>query len=155
MEYSFDQFIWEVTNEAIMLRENATKEELAKLDFKHLDTMSQWGCIYGQTTGDCFSQRAAELIQLCCPRYFHKGAVNHFNDFHNVATNANGTAVVNFKKSRTGIDRNKKYYSAIEAYITLPTAKNRNLIAYLRGQAETLTFILINAAKCQAEVFNF
>ena len=31
-----------------------------------------------------------------------------------------------------------KYISAMEAYIMLPEAKNANLIAFLRGETETL-----------------
>lgn len=143
IKYGADQFIWEVINEAIALRKHATKEERGRLDFSKLRVMSQWECIYGQITGDCFSRRAAELIALCCTRYFHSGAVRHGNYMGQVIDNANGTKKpIDFISTRSGNALGYKYYSAIEAYITLPDAKNKNLIAYLRGEAETLNLYI-------------
>lgn len=53
--------------EAAKLKENATKEELAKLDFDTFSSSSPDECIYGQVTGSCDSRRAHALIRKCAP----------------------------------------------------------------------------------------
>lgn len=139
MHYDKDQFIWEVTNEAVMLRKHATKEELNRLCITFLNPTSQWTCIYGLTTGDCFSPRATELITLCCPRFFKPGAITRENDLDNVFYNTNGTNAKEFKDVTTGRrNYDNLLFSAIEIYITLPEAKKENLVAYLRGETKKL-----------------
>lgn len=59
-----------VKKEAANLKKNATKEELAKLDFDRLDGDSPYSCMYGQMTGHCYSNRASELIFNCCERVY-------------------------------------------------------------------------------------
>ena len=136
--YDKDRFIWEVTNEAIALRENATRDELNKLSLAVLNPMTEYGCIYGQMTGSCFSEKASDLIVQCCPRYFRSYAVTQYNHFGNVINNANGTKVVNFKNARKKSSKEDRHFSAIEVYITLPNAKLKNLVSYLRKETDKL-----------------
>ena len=55
------EFIQEVMNEINHIKENATAEEIAKLDFSDFYPHSHSNCIYGQMTGDCSSLRAKTL----------------------------------------------------------------------------------------------
>lgn len=59
------------TEEAVKLKEHATKEELGKLNLKRLDPRISNTCIYGQMTGYCSGQRANELIMLCANRVYN------------------------------------------------------------------------------------
>lgn len=143
-EFGYDehQFIWEVINEAVALRQHATRAELASLDFGSFDPMWPSSCIYGQATGTCFGKRASQLISLCCPRYFHSGAIIRDNTLNTIVRNVNGTEVPNLEQIRANgrkfFSNTTMYYSAIEAYIVMRGAKNKNLIAYLRGETEEL-----------------
>lgn len=138
MTYTFDDLKADVKKEAEALRVHATKEEREKLDFSNLDPASRIGCIYGGMTGDCDSFRAIQLISKCACRYI---ADNSFSEirhegFERIAENVNGKIVEDLINQRHGAD--VAHYSAIEAYILLPEAKNANLIAYLRGETENL-----------------
>ena len=136
--YTFEQLKEDVRKEAEALRKEATKEELARLNFKSLEPETRVGCIYGRMTGDCDSSRAIELISRCACRFI---ADNNFSDirydgFERISRYVNGAKVPDLinKRHRSEVS----HYSAIEAYILLPEANNANLIAYLRGETETL-----------------
>lgn len=58
------------TEEAIKLKEHATKEELARLNLFLLNPYSPKDCIYGQMTGNCNSKRAQLLIMECAERVY-------------------------------------------------------------------------------------
>lgn len=66
MESGTKGYFDRVLNEINLLKQNATKEELSQLNFETLNPDNGRLCIYGQITGDCFSNRAFELIQTCC-----------------------------------------------------------------------------------------
>jgi hypothetical protein len=130
--YTFEQLKEDVRKEAEALRVHATKEELAKLNYSHLDTTDRRYCVYGQMTGNCYSQRSAELINNC--------AITHFKELPDT-----------MEEMIIGVTEKPKYFldtridpwlqstfSAIEAYILLPKANSANLISYLRGETETL-----------------
>lgn len=140
MSYTFKDLKQDVAAEAKALREHATKEELKNLNFYDFNKWGRSSCIYGLATGDCHSERAAILINKCALRFF----VNkHFTQimyegFEGVARRVNGKRVKNFILERSADNMDEKHFSAIEAYILLPEAKNANLIAYLKGQSETL-----------------
>lgn len=51
------------------LRKLLTQEEKSKLNFSYLDYDSKERCIYGQTTGNCNSERAKELIKKACKKF--------------------------------------------------------------------------------------
>lgn len=116
--YTFDQLKEDVRKEAEALRIHATKEEREKLDIETLDPSNIYTCVYGMCTGDCESPRASKLIKKCAPIFIssesdpdHMKTVKEFRSYH---------------------------WSPIEYYIGYPEARNANLIAYLRGETETL-----------------
>jgi len=139
--YTFEQLKEDVRKEAEALRIHATKEERERLKIEKLNPTHMDYCIYGQMTGNCFSERAAILIDMCCSRFFKNDAMPGIfspeKSLDRVLRNVNGTSVHEFVKERVGVSEDA-HYSAIEAYILLPDAKNANLISYLRGETETL-----------------
>jgi len=140
MSYTFEQLKDDVRKEAEALRVHATVEELSRINFDDFNYRGRFSCIYGLATFDCHSKRAAELIQKCTPRYFkNKGLTDiRLEGFEGITKRVNGVKVKGFVLSRTSEDIESKHYSAIEAYILLPEANNASLIAYLRGETETL-----------------
>ena len=136
--YTFEQLKEDVRKEAEALKVHATSEERAKLDANLLDPTTRTGCIYGGIADHCDSPRAIELISKCACQYF---VDNNFSDiqydgFERISKHVNGTTVGNLEYKRHNSDAT--HYSAIEAYILLPEANNANLIAFLRGETETL-----------------
>jgi hypothetical protein len=139
MTYTFDQLKEDVKKEAEALRVHATKEELGSLNLDQLFPESIYKCIYGLMTGNCSSVRAAMLINTCACRYVKDACLTEIQEqgFERIQKKVNGANVVNFVKERTE-GPYTRHYSAIEAYILLPEARNENLIAYLKGETETL-----------------
>jgi hypothetical protein len=134
--YTKEKFLEDVAKEARLLKKEATKPELKKLDFTSLDPSSKYFCVYGQMTGNCKSDRAATLIQSCCKRFIKNddnigGGMRYVNKY------ANG------RKLKTSVMEDRKFtikhFSSIETYILQPWAKNRNLLAYLKDETKTLT----------------
>lgn len=54
-----------VLEEATLLKQHATPEEIELLDIDELNPSQPSNCIYGQMTGSCFSPRAHELLFKC------------------------------------------------------------------------------------------
>lgn len=117
MTYTFEQLKEDVRKEAEALRVHATSEERAKLDMELLDPEHVCKCVYGLMCGECDNKRAIELIDHCAPGYY-------------------ALEDDEFVPSDKGVISNR--WSPIEVYIKLPEARNANLIAYLRGETETL-----------------
>jgi len=120
-----------VIDEARLLKETATKAELDRLSInvKHLNPDSPTKCIYGQMTGDCETQRATDLIKLCCQKVYEVKTRTH------VITKSvlNGSP-----KDKT----REQFFSPIEVYIFVAQDKLdklQNLLSYLKGKKETLT----------------
>jgi hypothetical protein len=141
MSYTFEQLKEDVRKEAEALKIHATKEERERLNFRSLKPSNTGMCIYGQMTDDCYSDRAAALIQKSCVRYFkHDVMPSSWNpriSMCDIREHVNGKKVKGFRKDRATRNINP-HFSAIEAYILLPQAKNANLISFLRGETETL-----------------
>ena len=137
--YTFDQLKEDVRKEAEALRVHATKEELGRLNLSLFNPRCTGGCIYGLMTSDCHSVRAVDLIQSCCVQYFKNKGFTSIADegFEGVVSRLNGKVVDDLFATRVDVTT-PQHYSAIEAYILLPEARNANLIAYLRGEIETL-----------------
>lgn len=140
-QYTVEQFLEDVKKEARALRENATKEEIGLLDREEFDPSDLNNCIYGQMTGDCQSERAAELIHLCCPRYFENNQNIVYESIEgplsetNVEKIAGIDSAAELRDCRTGW---LTYLSAVEAYIMTPEANTEGLISYLKGESDTL-----------------
>lgn len=111
-----------VLTEANNLLIYATKEERDKLDFSLLDGQDPWLCIYGQMTGYCNGDRAFELVKLCGIPY--------------------SESIIILKRATSFIEfgqlRYQRNFTAIELYINRKGAKNEELIAYLKGETDTL-----------------
>lgn len=118
-----------VREEAARLREYATPEELSRLDFDQFAPTIPTMCIYGQTTGDCFSPRATTLLNKCA-RPFSK-AVREYEPNGKKRFDKNVRNLLAVKDGHA-------YFSPIEFYIAQPDAKNKQLIAYLKGKRNTL-----------------
>lgn len=137
MQYTKKQFIEDVKKEAAAIRRNAAPDELNNLNIKEFNPLNEEECIYGQMTGNCRSIRAVDLITKCCKRFFKNEVFGEFDDCKSDVefSEALGTCV-NGKKSETPYSL--EYISSIEAYIALPTANTKNLIAYLKGETNDL-----------------
>lgn len=139
-QYTVEQFLEDVRQEAQALRENATKEELAKLNFDKLRPSRPSGCIYGLMTGHCDSRRGTELIFICCPRYVNNPQ-SKCTPLKNLVEHVNGSKIKGVESADDFYDhRERGFYhlSAIEAYIMSPEGNNENLISYLKGEIDTL-----------------
>lgn len=119
-----------VTNEAILLKKHATKEEISRLNFDTINPTHNFKCIYGQMTGSCESFRAHELMLLCCKEEVISSMTNQIN------------GKINKGFIRYGI------WSPIEIYITakrtlsefetsLNKAGTKRLIKFLKGETKT------------------
>lgn len=107
----------QVIKEALNLRKYATKEEISKLNINTLNTMESDLCIYGQMTGDCFSERAIELLNKCAKPI----------------SNMCGQYIEPFYKKRKFEYTSDRYFSAIELYINLKGAKKDDLINLIKS----------------------
>jgi hypothetical protein len=139
--YTFEQLKEDVRKEAEALKIHATKEERERLDLSIMEPTNSKLCYYGLMTGNCYSERAAQLIEKCCCSFFDNGAMADLEEENNsieaIQESLIGSKVIGFVKARIS-PGSHTYYSAIEAYILLPEARNDNLISYLRGETETL-----------------
>lgn len=138
MSYTFEQLKEDVRKEAEALRVHATKEERERLDFCKLNPRREDRCIYGQMCQSCHSVRAVSLIQVCTPRFFRDERFTRiaYEGFNGIQKRVNGESVVNFIEDRS--NELIGHFSAIEAYILLPEAKNANLISFLKGETDNL-----------------
>lgn len=115
--YTFEQLKEDVKKEAEALRVHATGEERAELDMELLDPNHTCKCVYGLMCGECDNDRAIELIEHCAPTLFKL-------DGDNIIP-SDRSSIVN-------------RWSPIELYIKQDEANNANLIAYLKGETDTL-----------------
>jgi len=111
------QFLLEVRKELKYLRTHATKTEINRLKIEKLRPTDSSACIYGLMTGDCQSNRAAEL--------YSKG----FYGFHNYACR-----------------RITAEYTALEVYIVEYKEYNvknikhlHHILRYLKGELTRVT----------------
>lgn len=123
-----------VKKEAQKLKLNATKQEIANLNFSTFVPSFKDDCIYGQMTGNCYTKRASNLILKCCENIFAKTPLQ---DMLDVKIDGRPT-----KKKMS--DRDYKYYSPIEIFISFgenrENGNNKMLIDYLKGKRKKLAF---------------
>lgn len=141
--YTYDDLIADVKIEAQKLKAYATKDELQKLNWMRLSPLNAKQCFYGQMTGSCFSQRAAELIENCCERYFKRDALegacieSRNANVDEIIANVNGIQVDGFFNNRTTAAK-PSHYSSIEVYIAMEGANYKSLLAFLKDETQTL-----------------
>jgi hypothetical protein len=139
------QFLADVMHEIELLRLNSTEAERANLNFSQFDPEKPSKCIYGQMTGDCESKRAKELMDISCKRVFNivngpngNGATDLLNKtFSDIKHWING----DYKGQTWNGDgeRTYRYLSALEGYINLNSAKNQDILHYIKGEIKTLS----------------
>lgn len=137
MTYTKKQFLEDVAVEATALKEHATKEELAKLDFSKLQYDSPSGCIYGSMTGWCRNERAIYLIRNCCTKIFNNDVLMGVAESFSGVGREKVIAQHSTDKAPEDLV-NMEYVSSIEAYIYMPEAHTKNLIAFLKGERKDL-----------------
>ena len=120
-----------VMQEASNLRNHATSEEKAKLNFYSLIPDMKSSCIYGQMTGNCNYNRSIELIEISCPRVYEN------NSFNIETAKLNGSPINLSRQS---------YWSPIEIFIIdnrigIKVQNNKRLIEYIKGKTDKLEFI--------------
>ncbi len=119
-----------VKEEAKNLKKNANKEELQRLNFKNLISNDYKYCIYGQITGDCYSDRAEALIRSGCTRVYDAKDTLNLGD-----SKVNG--------NHKSLDRDV-FFSPIEVFIdqgiNQTNGNNEKLIKYLKGKSRILNF---------------
>jgi hypothetical protein len=90
-------------------------------------------------TGVCTSKRAHELISKCCITYIINDTFNPYEVAFEVDVKKRKITTKSLDKAReSDVITRLRYLSAIEAYILLPEANNANLIAFLKGETDTL-----------------
>ena len=127
-----------VTSEAKALKAKSTQDERNRLDFDTFNPETRNGCIFGQMTGDCNSDRANALILKCAKRVY--------NSPDTPTINAIEESVLNGPPRKIDYGyRIYSYFSPIEKFIgqRIPSQKENNkiLIDYLKGETDTLKFI--------------
>ena len=140
--YTIEQFHEEVLQEAKNIKQHATPEEISRLDFETLDPTKLKSCIYGQMTGNCDSYRGIELIEKCAIRFVRDSSISYIRieGFERIQEHISGATVHDlYNKRPSRFDRGDvSHYSTIESYIFLPYANNAGLIAFIKGEAETV-----------------
>ncbi len=125
-----------VIEEAKKLKDNTTLEERYQLNFSTLKTKKRDSCIYGQMTGDCFSERAIELIEASCEKVFNR--IKDENNVRKICGELNGSPK---GKPRTN-SWSPVYWSPIEIFIdeeiNQTNGNNERLVDYLKGNTDTL-----------------
>lgn len=97
------------------IKEKATDEEKARLDFDTFDYGLWYLCVYGQMTGSCFSERAKEL----CPKNFY--------------------SLYSRSYKKGGLCTSlEKYLVRVANKDGSNSEKHRELIEYIKGERETI-----------------
>jgi hypothetical protein len=138
-------FLNDVMHEVEMLRQHATPDEVANLNLATFDPKTIYNCIYGQMTGRCTSNRAKELMDVACIRMVHNPSnycdgMEYYKplDVDDARFNVNGeyNPAEMFNSHFGG--RTFSYMSAIEGYILTENANIEGIMAYLKGETDTL-----------------
>lgn len=127
-----------VIEEAKNLKKFATTEEINKLDAHTLDADSKFDCVYGKMTGNCFSERAKELIVKSCKKVY--ATDGYLSD-----ARLNGSPKGKSRNTEGGRTFGAKtsYWSPIEVFIYTAKVKQdkdspAELIKFLKGEIKTL-----------------
>lgn len=133
------EFLKDVVHEIEMLKLHATEEEKSRLDFDMFDPESVYRCIYGQLTGNCENKRAHTLMDKACKRVWNVQSALGTDillgkNFKEVNNFINGE----YDEQMWGYSRSFTHLSALEGYIALKGAKNKQIIQYIKGEIDTL-----------------
>lgn len=139
-------FLRDVLHEVEMLRQHATPEEIAKLNLENFCPTSKSQCIYGQMTGTCISDRARELMAVACIRCMNLPTTDEIDlqqgriDIDDPEFVINGEYTEQTWKEVSVFNvRNFQTMTVLEAYIITRYANIKGIMAYLKGEADTLS----------------
>ena len=123
-----------VKKEAQKLKKNLTNGEINNLSFENLNSQSRHQCIYGLASGNCYSERAGNLILKCCEKMYAKETME---DILEVKINGKPTEEIIS-------NREFNHFSPIEIFISFPendtNGNNELIINYLKGKTDKLIF---------------
>ncbi len=139
-----EEFLKDVMHEINMLKQHATKEEKKNLNFDSFNPITPKQCIYGQMTGNCYTKRAKELMDLSCIKVMDlEEGVREIEDVsiedEAFAINGKYTGQAWRGDAGTYYDRNYKHLSALEGYICTKNAKTEEILSYIKGEINTLS----------------
>tara|TARA_R110000796_G_scaffold38007_3_gene95994 strand:- start:120 stop:551 length:432 start_codon:yes stop_codon:yes gene_type:complete len=138
MAYNNKTLYKKVVVEAKKLRGLLTTKEKERLKPNTLDPVQRTGCIYGQITGNCDSERAIELIKACTVSWYNY-VIDMEYDSH-PPSSIKAERLFNIKGQHIYDKRN---FSPIELYISTSEfmgdrVMRKSLTDYLKGKSETL-----------------
>ena len=116
------------------IKKYATQQERDKLDIKFFNPKYKDACIYGLMTGNCYNDRAVELIKLCAQYSY---AVNNIGEEYKLLK----------VMPRTGFFYYGNFsprYSLLELYIYKAQIETvERLMAYLKGESEAFEYEVV------------
>lgn len=114
------KFLEEVKKELRTIKRRATPQEKSQLDLSTFNFDDGDHCIYGQMTGDCYSNRAKHLMPKSYSQIFQPSAgVTDLNQR------------VNYKHLAT---KKGKSFTALEIYLFDNKSDHAKIIAYIKGE---------------------
>lgn len=129
-----------VKKEAKNLRQNATEQELERLNLRLLDSNCIKSCVYGQMTGDCLNERANELILRCATKIYDTTEANETNSINVLKDSVLSGGP--YKINKNMHIRVFYYVSPIEKFINIERWENvSKLVKYLKKQTNDLKFV--------------
>lgn len=144
--YSIDKLKTLVIKEATKLKELATPEELKKLRFSNLVSTSSRDCIYGQMTGNCYSNRAGVLITSCAEKVYSVDSDLEYQA-KSIYDKVKPNGKPKLDEDGGRFETEYEWFSPIEVFINYnqwgdgtPVNSGR-LIDFLKGETETLEFL--------------
>lgn len=118
------EFLQEVQAELDTIKTRATKKEIARLNFDNFNHESIRGCIYGQMTGGCNSERALQLQGKKYDEIKMDGEL--FSKEEPISFSKQ-----DFKKG--------DYFTSLEKYLYMVEAPQHDkVIQYLKGEVSTI-----------------
>jgi hypothetical protein len=118
--------------EAKKLRKFAKPKEIERLNEFKLNPNNTTQCIYGQMTGDCYSDRSFELIKKCAERVYKPTKSADYSD-----SRLNGTP----HDLEYSFNRRYEYHSPIEILIfekNMGYDAGVKILKYLKGETKKL-----------------
>lgn len=121
-----------VIQEVNSIKEHATANQINKLRIELLNPNNINKCIYGLMCGGCYSNEANELIKVCKPDV-------SFYTVNDETETCLARPVGFSGYLDSGGSDYRDSFTALEWYISKHRDNNPNIIAYLKGETETLT----------------
>lgn len=118
--------------EASFLRSEITDKERNNLSYDLLSTSSSSQCIYGLISGNCYNDRATQLMRRS------KIELHPYLSHDRVKESSESNKMEDILKSGNS-RRNFQFFSPIETMITFDDLLNKKLVSYLKKESDDLT----------------